>query len=83
MLEELGHRKMISGIGEQLSDSTGSDGREEDRAEIAYHSPPALPSPLRLGSWALPAAADAKLDGSGVGIMKRSVVLDGERKGLH
>lgn len=74
---------MVSVVGEQLTDSTGIDGRKEDRAEIAYHSPPALPSPLRLGSWALPAAADAKLDGSGVGIMEGSVVLDGKRKGLH
>jgi hypothetical protein len=40
----------------------------EDRAMFAYHSP-LVPSPLRLGSWVLPAAAEAKLDGSGVGIM--------------
>lgn len=38
---------------------------------IAYHSPPAEPSPLLFEeSWVLPAAAEAKLDGSGVGIMK-------------
>ena len=36
---------------------------------LAYHSPLVEPSPLRLGSWVLPAAAEAKLDGSGVGIM--------------
>lgn len=40
------------------------------QATIAYHSPPAPPSPLLLGSWVLPAAADAKLEGSGVGIME-------------
>lgn len=37
----------------------------------AYHSPPGAPSPLRLEeSWMLPAAAEAKLEGSGVGIME-------------
>lgn len=35
-----------------------------------YHSPPAVPSALREESWVLPAAAEAKLEGSGVGIMK-------------
>lgn len=34
---------------------------------LAYHSPLAVPL---LESWVLPAAADAKLEGSGVGIMK-------------
>lgn len=30
---------------------------------IAYHSPPAVPSPLLLeASWVLPAAAEAKLE---------------------
>ena len=40
------------------------------KGKMAYHSPPALPSPLRLGSCVLPAAAEAKLEGSGVGIVK-------------
>jgi hypothetical protein len=43
--------------------------RTRRKGKIAYHSPPAPPSPLRLGSCVLPAAAEAKLDGSGVGIM--------------
>lgn len=40
----------------------------------AYHSPLVEPSPLRLGSWVLPAAAEAKLDGSGVGIVVKRLV---------
>lgn len=44
-------------------------GWQKDSAAVAYHSPLVEPSPLRLGSWVLPAAAEAKLDGSGVGIV--------------
>lgn len=36
---------------------------------FSYHSPLAVPSPLREAS-VLPAAAEAKLEGSGVGIMR-------------
>jgi len=39
------------------------------RKRKAYHSPAAVPSPRLLGSWTLPAAAEAKLEGSGVGIV--------------
>jgi len=42
----------------------------EDRVRVAYHSPLVEPSPLLLASWVLPAAAEAKLEGSGVGIMR-------------
>ena len=40
-----------------------------EQRNTAYHSPPVVPSPLLLGSWTLPAAAEAKLEGSGVGIV--------------
>lgn len=44
---------------------------------IAYHSPPAVPSPLLLeASWVLPAAAEAKLEGSGVGIVENNWLTD-------
>lgn len=42
-------------------------------SELTHHSPPAVPS-LLLKSWVLPAAADAKLDGSGVGMMLKMSV---------
>ena len=42
---------------------------EQGRQNKAYHSLAAVPSPRLLGSWTLPAAAEAKLEGSGVGIV--------------
>lgn len=48
-------------------DRSDGHGMRETRAILAYQSPP---SPLLLASWVLPAAADAKLEGSGVGILK-------------
>ena len=42
----------------------------EPERNRAYHSPLAETSPRLLASWALPAAADAKLEGSGVGIVR-------------
>lgn len=68
-LENEGELKGADEEDERRTEETRERMITESPGWKTYHSPLAVPSPLREESWVLPAAAEAKLEGSGVGIM--------------
>lgn len=67
------HKPLVTGphhLSERKPAIQSSQDVNSDRRDLAYHSPEPPPSLLE-DSWVLPAAAEAKLEGRGEGILVR------------